>query len=185
MIRLFAALPLPEHVRTRLQMLQSGIQGARWVKPENFHLTLRFIGGVEHGLADDIDTALAGVTIPQFSLSLSNVGFFGKTEKARILWAGVDNQPMLTRLQAKVEQSLQRVGLPPETHRFTPHVTLARLKNARPAHVTSFVEDNAAFKTSVFPIDRFVLYSSFLSQSGAIYTPEVEYRLEPMPDDES
>jgi RNA 2',3'-cyclic 3'-phosphodiesterase len=177
MIRLFVAIPIPETVRLQLSMMCSGAPGAKWVAPENYHLSLRFIGEVEYGVADDIDAALSEIHAPSFLLEISGAGYFGKGEKARILWAGVAPQTHLDHLQAKVESALVRAGLPAEGRRFSPHVTLARLKRPDPARLDAYIGEHAGFHVSPFPVDRFVLYSSFLSGSGAIYTPEADYPL--------
>ena len=177
MIRLFVALTLPESLRLRLSALGGGVPGARWVKPENLHLTLRFIGEVDTGMADDVDAALNEVDAPAFDVSFVGAGYFGKPDAARILWAGIEANDILHHLQAKVESALVRTGLQPEKRRFSPHVTLARLKQAPANRVEQFVADHAGFRAGPVPIDRFTLYSSFLSSSGAIYTPEADYPL--------
>ena len=177
MIRLFVALTLPESLRLRLSALKGGVPGARWLNPDNLHLTLRFIGEVETGTADDLDAALGGVVAHAFDLSLSGVGFFGKPNAARILWAGVQPSDALNHLQAKIEAALARAGLPVEQRRFSPHVTLARLRRSPGNRIEQFVADNAGFHADLITVDRFTLYSSFLSSSGAIYTPEAEYPL--------
>jgi len=177
LIRLFVAIELPEGQRERLAQLCAGVPGAKWVRPENMHLTLRFIGEIENGLADDVDAALMKLQAPRFDLTLDGVGFFGKPSAARMLWAGVGKCDALMRLQAKVEATVQRAGLPAEERKFAPHVTLARLRGAPMHRLERFVGENADFLSGPFPVDRFVLYSSFLSSSGAIYTPEAVYPL--------
>lgn len=179
MIRLFVGIALPEMTRQRLSLLCAGVPGARWVKPENLHLTLRFIGEVEHGLAEDIDAALARVQAPQFDLMLDGVGFFGKPSAARILWAGVRRNDALARLQGKVETAVHRAGLSVEERKFSPHITLARLKGAPVQRLQRYVGENADFLTGPIPVEQFILFSSFLSSSGAIYTPEAYYDLNP------
>ena len=178
MIRLFAGLALPEPHRLRLMGLCAGVPGARWVRPESFHLSLHFIGDIEEGVADDVDSALAMVAAPSFSLALQGAGVFGKTDKARVLWAGVMPNPALIQLQARVESALARAGLAAEPRRFSPHVTLARLRRAPAARVEQFIVDHAQFRAEPFPVEQFILYSSFLSSSGAIYTREAAYALD-------
>jgi len=178
-IRLFIGLELPAMTRERLALLCAGLPGAKWVKPENLHLTLRFIGEVENGLAEDIDEALARVRAPRFDLALDSVGFFGKPAAARILWAGVAKSEPLSHLQMKVETAVQRAGLPAEERKFSPHVTLARLKGAPLQRLRRYVGENADFRAGPIAVERFTLFSSFLSSSGAIYTPEAYYDLDP------
>ena len=177
-MRLFVAIALPEDVRDRLATLQSGLPGARWVPPENLHLTLRFIGEADGRLARDIDAALAGVSMPSFPVTLARVDRFGSGAKVRSLWAGVEPNEPLRRLQAKVEQALQRTGLAPEGRKFKPHVTLARFNGGNPgARLYDYLSRQALFRAPAFEAREFVLYSSFLSQTGAIYRAEAEYPL--------
>jgi 2'-5' RNA ligase len=177
LIRLFVGIELPEATRERLAALCGGVPGARWVASENMHLTLRFIGEVERGLAEDVDSALLRVRCPRFELTLDGVGFFGKPSAARSLWAGVRKSEALARLQAKVETSVQGAGVPAEERKFSPHITLAWLKGAPALRLQRFIAENAHFLAGPIPVERFVLFSSFRSSSGPIYTPEADYPL--------
>jgi 2'-5' RNA ligase len=96
-----------------------------------------------------------------------------------MLWAGVTKSEPLSRLQMKVETTVQRAGLSAEERKFSPHVTLARLKGASASRLQRYVCENAAFRTGPIVVERFVLFSSFLSSAGAIYTAEAYYDLEP------
>ena len=177
-MRLFVAIALPDDIRDRLAALQSGLPGARWVPPENLHLTLRFIGETDGRQAQDIDAALAGIGMPAFPIALARVDRFGSGSKVRSIWAGVEPNEPLRRLQAKVEQALQRTGLIPEGRKFKPHVTLARFNGGGPgARLYDYLSRQALFRAPSFEVRDFVLYSSFLSQTGAIYRAEAEYPL--------
>lgn len=159
--------------------MAGGLPGARWTRGENFHLTLRFIGDVDEGVAEDIDGALREIDAPPFALTIAGVGFFGKGKAARTVWAGVEASEPLIRLQRKIETAMQRIGLAAEARKYTPHITLARLKGTPPGRLESFIADHSDFYAGPVPVDAFTLYSSFLSASGAIYTPEVTYPLHP------
>lgn len=179
MIRLFVAIDLPPSVRDRLAGMGGGVPNARWVPPEKMHLTLRFIGEVENGLAQDIDTALTKLHAPGFDIELDGVGFFGKASAARVLWAGVRRSEPLLRLQTKVEAALWDAGVPAEGRKFSPHVTLARMRRAPAARLQHFVADHAAFLSGPIPVDHITLYSSFRAASGPVYQAEAEYPLDP------
>jgi 2'-5' RNA ligase len=181
MIRLFVAIPLPETQRERLRSLCHGVRDARWVAPENLHLTLRFIGEVVEPVAEDIATALDDVRGAAFPLRLHGVGHFETGRKVRTLWAGVDRSAVLALLQERVESAVRRAGVAPDSRRFTAHVTLARLRPSPPHRVGNWVEANAMFSGAPFTVDRFVLYESFLSHSGAIHSPLEVYPLEVYP----
>jgi len=178
MIRLFTAIPLPELVRNQLGLLQSGLQGARWIKPENIHLTLRFVGEVRNDLASDIDMALAEISAPGFELALDDIGSFSHGKQPHSLWAGVSKSEPLMHLQAKIESALVRTGLEPETRKFSPHVTIARLKEMRPNRIETWLADHGGFRTEPFRVDHFALFSSFLKSEGALYIEEASYPLE-------
>jgi len=177
MIRLFVGLDIPETVRTQLAGLCHGLPRARWISPENFHITVRFIGEVDEGRAEDIDDVLAGVEIPAFEAGLAGVGAFGREHQAHTLWARVAAGAPVAALHDKVDRALQRVGLEPDRRKFLPHVTLARLKATPVERVEHFKAAHAMFRTDPFLVDRFVLFSSLLSKSGAIYRAEAEYPL--------
>jgi 2'-5' RNA ligase len=178
MIRLFVGLALPEAVQQQLDPLCAGVPGARWVATESRHLTLRFIGDVPESTATDIHDALSEIEAPAFALTLEGVGQFGSKGLARMLWVGAERQERLLRLAAKVESAVVRAGLERESRKFIPHVTLARLRDVREAQLGPYLADHALFRVEPFEVERFVLFSSFLSRNGAIYTPEAEYPLE-------
>jgi 2'-5' RNA ligase len=177
-MRLFVALDLPWELRQRLAMLSgSGIPGARWVPPENYHVTLRFIGEAPGYLAEDIDHALAALRGRGFQLSLAGLGVFAKGGRSTQLWVGVERTPQLEHLQNKIETALQRCGLEPERRRFQPHVTLARLDNAPESKLASFVQAHNLFRAEPVPVEHFTLFSSLLGKEQPVYTSEVEYQL--------
>jgi len=175
-MRLFTALALPDAVTDSLLALQGGVPGARWQTREQLHLTLRFIGEADGREAAAIDDALATVAAPAFTLELKGVGSFGG-RIPRDLWAGVRASEPLEHLQRKIESALQRLGLEPDGRKFTPHVTLARLKGTRRGAVVDFITDHALYSSTPFPVGAFILYSSKLTSDGAIYRAEKAYRL--------
>jgi 2'-5' RNA ligase len=177
-MRLFVALDLPWSVREQLAALcGSGIPGARWVPPENYHLTLRFIGEIPGHVARDVDDALLGLRAKGFALTLTGMGTFAKGGVSVALWAGVERTPSLEHLRNKIETALQRCGLEPERRRFQPHVSLARLDNPAEAKVAAFVQAHNLFRSAPIPVEHFTLFSSVLGKDRAVYTPEAEYEL--------
>jgi 2'-5' RNA ligase len=176
-MRLFVGLDLPWPIRERLSQFGGGIQGARWVPPENYHITLRFIGEVPAHKAEELDLALAALRARSFSISLTGVGTFEKAGRPVALWVGVERNPQLELLQSKIETVCQRSGLEPERRRFTPHVTLARLDNAMEAKLAAFVQANNLFRSEPVPIGHFTMFSSRLGKEASVYTAEVEYGL--------
>ena len=178
MLRLFVALDLTDEVRQRLAGLAGGVPGARWTGLESMHLTLRFIGEVPEDQAMDIDAALAEIRAPAFTLTFDGVGMFGSGRRARVLWAGVERNEALAHLQAKVESALVRCGLPAEERKFSPHITLARLKDAPADRIGRFLSDRGLFRAGPMPVDHLTLYRSHLGNGGAVYEALREYPLE-------
>lgn len=176
-MRLFVALDLPEEIKELLGDLAEGIPGARWVPDDNLHLTLRFIGEVPSHRAEEIDLALATLRGRCFSLNIHGVGTFSKAGREVALWAGVEKTPALDLLQTKIETALQRAGLEPERRRFTPHITLARLDNAPPDKLASFLQRRNLLRAGPIPVEHFTLFSSRLGKEASVYTPEVDYAL--------
>lgn len=177
MIRLFVALSLPEDIADGLSRLGNGVPGARWVPPENYHLTLRFVGNVDEDVAEDVHDALTGVFADGFDLRLNGLTWFGAKRKPSAIIACAEKTPELLHLQKKVENAVARTGLGPDARKFMPHITLARLKGASAENVDRYCAERADYQSRPFTVDQFTLYSSFLSHSGAIYTPEADYPL--------
>ena len=177
MIRLFVAVELPEQVRDRLARISYNLAGARWLDGDAVHLTLRFIGEVDHDVAADIDDALLRVAAPAFQLCLAGVGHFGSRGRAAVLWIGVGASSALAQLQAKIESALVRTGLAPEGRKFHPHVTLARLRATPADRLAPILADLGALRLGPFTVEHFTLFSSMLSKDGAVYTPEARYPL--------
>lgn len=178
MPRLFTALEIPRDAALSLSLLRGGLPGARWIDVENYHLTLRFFGDIEGHVADEVANALDRVRRPAFSLALSGVGAFG-SKKPHAVWAGVSASPDLAALQAEIERICQRLGLPPDPRKFSPHVTLARLRNTAPQDVAHYLSARGNFATAPFKVGRFVLMSSRESVGGGPYVVEEAWPLTP------
>lgn len=176
-MRLFVALALPAHLKQQIALLAGGIPGARWVRPENYHLTLRFIGEQPPHRAEEIDAALTALRGRGFVLAFAGLGTFDKAGRSTALWLGVERNEALERLRAKIETALQRVGLEPERRRFLPHVTLARLEGVAEARLASYVQAHNLFRSDPVEVGHFTLFSSWPGNEQPVYTPEVEYAL--------
>ena len=177
MLRLFVALDLPPPVKAQLAALSGGIPGAKWIPPENHHLTLRFIGEIEPWLAEEVDAALAAIRAPRFDLALAGLGTFEKGGRIQSIHVTAERSEALTRLQGKVETALQRIGLEPERRRFAPHVTLARTDRAETHKLVSFMQAHSLFRAPPVAVEHFTLFSSHLGKEAAHYVPEVDYGL--------
>lgn len=178
MPRLFVALAVPDAVALSLSMLQAGVPGARWQTREQLHLTLRFIGEVDGRAANAIHDVLSAIAAPGFDLELHGTGAFG-AKHPHALWAGVRPNEALLHLQKKIEIAVQRAGIPADRQKYTPHVTLARLRGTPVGRVMDFLTDHALYSSERFVVNGFILYSSALTSDGSIYRAEQAYRLLP------
>jgi 2'-5' RNA ligase len=175
--RLFAAIPVPEHVVEQIVRLQCGVPAAAWRPRENLHLTLRFFGSVAPNLIDDLDRELAAIKVSPFKMKLQGAGWFGRAEP-RALWVGAKADDALFRLQKKCETAARGLSLRAETRKFLPHVTLAYLAGTSRQSALSFELQNADFASCEFDVTRFKLCSSWISRGDAnIYVDEAVYTL--------
>lgn len=177
MIRLFAALALPDPVARCLAPSQCGLAGARWRPAEALHVTLRFFGDVTETQAEDLDGELAKVTGKPLTLTLAGVGAFNEGERITAVWTGVQDHEALKGLANRCEAAARRAGLKPETRKYTPHVTLAYLGRSDPVAVSAWLATHALLKSEPFTISQFGLYSSWQTSEGSRYTAERIYRL--------
>ena len=174
MPRLFTGLELPPQVIQTLSLMRGGLPGARWIDPDNYHLTLRFIGDVESGIAREIAFMLGQVKRKDFELRLDGLTSFGG-HKPRAIVASVSPSQALMELQAEHERLLRRIGLEPEGRKYTPHVTVARLRDSSSHQVADYLSARGHFRAPVFEPERFVLFSSRDSVGGGPYVVEADY----------
>ena len=177
MPRLFTGLEIPADIAFALSLKRGGLHGAHWIDAENYHITLRFIGDVDNATAADVEASLERLanSLP-FTVRLTHLGGFGGN-KPHALYAGIELNDTLARLQAAHERLLQRIGLAPEGRKYTPHVTLARLRGTAPEEVARYLAMAGRFEPMEFPARRFVLYSSRDSVGGGPYVVEQSYPL--------
>ena len=177
MIRLFAAVAVPEEIGEGLARRQQGIPGARWRPLDGLHITLRFAGDIAETVADDFDAALSGVAGDAFQITLAGVGSFGDGADIRAVWAGVEDSTPLRRLASRCETAARRAGLKPETRAWKPHVTLAYLHRPEPARVAAWIQGHNLLRSPPFEVPSFGLYSSWSTDHGSAYQLERSYRL--------
>jgi len=175
-MRLFVALAIPAPVAQSIMLIQGGVPGARWQTREQLHLTLRFIGEADGRGASMLDDAFSNIEAPGFELQLHGVGQFGN-KQPHTLWAAARASEALAHLQRKVDNAIRRVGQAQDAHKFTPHVTVGRLRNPEQGKVIEWLTHNALFTSPGFRVDAFQLYSSRLTSDGSVYAVERDYPL--------
>jgi RNA 2',3'-cyclic 3'-phosphodiesterase len=180
MVRAFVGISLPERVTAALQAQQAGLPAGRAVPPENFHLTLAFLGESPMPVVEDVHYALDRLAAPSFALTLEGIGLFGG-ERPRSVHAVVRPEPALSHLRARVLEAARGAGIPLPRERFHPHVTLARLPvSLAPddlGRLRSHVAARAGFICGPFSVQSFSLFRSRLGRSGATYEIMAEYEL--------
>lgn len=176
MPRLFIALPMPEEVAVDLERLSTGLPGARWSDPDSYHLTLRFVGEVDHETFWELGQALTTVRVPPLELALKGLGLFPPRGEPHTLWVGVEDALALAPLKRRIDRVVREVGLADERRNFHPHVTIARFRFPPPPdRLGSWLKGRALFRTRPFPVSQFNLYSSVLRPDGAEHTIEATY----------
>ncbi len=177
MLRLFAALAVPDEVAQLLLNRQRDLPGARWRPAEALHVTLRFFGEIREDMADDLDGELSRVAGAPLTLELEGVGAFGEGRDIHAVWAGVAENAALRQLAGRCEAAARRAGLAPDRRTYRPHVTLAYLTRPDPAEVAAWIQRHNLLKSPAFEVSRFGLYSSHLSSKGSSYLLEQDYPL--------
>jgi len=177
-IRTFVAIPLPESIITFIRKLQDGIRDygfkARWVRPENIHLTLKFLGDIDKSDTEKIGDAMSDTVKvhPPLSLAAKGIGVFPGIKRPRVIWMGLkgDTFPLIE-LQKTLDRNLHEVGFPKESRPFKGHLTLTRIKG----HIDSrklldAMESFGNLESETFAADQIVLFKSDLKPTGAVYT---------------
>jgi 2'-5' RNA ligase len=183
-LRLFVAVTLPEDVRERLARWQDRLRGARadvsWVKPENIHLTVKFLGETDRKALARIQPALrdAAAQRSPFALELAGLGTFGG-RVPRVVWAGVsDGVEPLADLAGRVDRALGRVGVAKERRPFSAHATLGRVRSSTNAEaLVAAAEAGRSERFGRVPVEGFVLMQSRLDPRGSVYTAVERYDL--------
>jgi 2'-5' RNA ligase len=175
MPRLFTGLEIPPEVAETLSGHRGGLPGARWIEPADYHVTLRFIGDVDDGMARDLMLGLSETRPrPAMPVTLSGLDSFGGP-RPRAVFARVERSAELLHLQAEQEALMRRAGLAPEARAFTPHVTLARLRRSSAIDVADYLAMRGLFRSLTFTAERFALFSARDSVGGGPYVVEAAY----------
>ncbi|RLE45068.1 RNA 2',3'-cyclic phosphodiesterase [Candidatus Woesearchaeota archaeon] len=175
-MRLFIAIDLPEHVKDYLELVKREFSRyflAKWVRRENIHLTVKFLGEVKDELVDELINRLNRIKIKPFKLCIDSLGVFPSERFARVLWAGFDASSELIDLRRQIDSELP-FG---DEKEFKAHATIARIKKIKDKK--GFVEKLRKFEIErlCFEVKCFVLYKSTLTPEGPIYEVVKEFAL--------
>jgi len=180
-LRCFIAIELPEEIKAGLSRLQAQLKpsqfSVKWVDPYSIHMTLKFLGNVNAGMTSQIieATAEAAQGVSPFRLEIKDLGVFPNPRRVQVVWVGISGEvEKLLQLQRGIESSLAKLGFAPEARAFTPHLTLARVRDqASPDERQRLGQLIASTKFEAvytFPVEAISLMRSQLSREGAIYS---------------
>ncbi|HYP27893.1 MAG TPA: RNA 2',3'-cyclic phosphodiesterase [Blastocatellia bacterium] len=178
-IRTFICIEIPESIKERIRGLQQSLRRidaqASWVKPENIHLTLKFLGDVEstriERVRDGVERASGSTS--RFQVTVGGAGCFPSPKSPRVLWVGLSGMPdELLKLHKQIEDSLAREGFPRDAKKFSPHLTIARLRAPRNASQLAEALIATGFEPGTFEAREVIVMRSDLNPKGSIYTPQ-------------
>jgi 2'-5' RNA ligase len=185
-MRVFVALEIPAAVRDNLaaqvqELRELSAKVAdkrpRWVRPENLHVTLKFIGEVSPAKLEGIRGALSAIRSDALvEIKFCGLGFFPNEQYPRVLWAGLDASANLPSLAGDIDSALETQGFPRERRAFTPHLTLARIEPpGLHEKLRAAIQKNGVREFGAFQARDFYLIESKLKPSGAEYTTLASY----------
>lgn len=174
-MRLFVALEIPTKTRENLASLMASLRAiareARWVRPDNLHVTLKFLGEVAEDTLEAVETALGRIRSDQaVTLEFRGLGFFPNEKKPRVFWAGIEASSNLKTLAGDIEGAVEKCGIARDKREFSPHLTLARLERPLPEAFRKAIAENAQRDFGSLRTGEFRLVQSKLKPSGAEYT---------------
>lgn len=181
-MRLFTAIDLPADVLLRLERLLTALRPEaliKWSPLDNLHITTKFIGEWPEERMDELHAALTSVAPRDpFPVELKELGWFPNERSPRVLWAGVHGGSALLDLAQRTDERLAQLGIMPEERPFSPHLTLARIKNTVPlGRLKQRVREMQATPLGTFAVSYFSLYRSEPGSNASIYHKLRDYRL--------
>ena len=177
-LRLFVAIDAPAAVVATLHAAIHPLPGFAWTRPEQLHLTLRFLGDTPAALIAPLRERLRAIRVASFILPVEGLGVFPPRGQPRVLWCGIGNgHPHLHQLRQRIDDTLLALGIEADLRRFVPHFTLARLTPAARSQLPHWLHTHRNLAAPPFRVDRFTLYASELRAEGAVHTVLVEYPL--------
>lgn len=183
-MRLFTAIDLPVEILLRLERLISSLRQAaliKWSPLDNLHITTKFIGEWPEARLDELDTVLRKApTREPIEIELKDLGWFPNERYPRVLWVGVHGGSPLAQLTLDTEQVLQSLGIAREDRTFSPHLTIARIKNPVPlGRLKHTVRELQPAALGKFTVDRFSLFLSEPGSNASIYRKLRDYQFAP------
>jgi 2'-5' RNA ligase len=176
--RLFVAIGMPAAVTDLLVSLDPRLPGIRWMRPDQIHLTVSFLGNVGPLAGETLREKLAAITFSGFFMPVKGIGTFPPKGKPNVIWAGVGSgHPQLFHVYKRVQEAALGAGLQPDLRRWTPHITFARCRDVSPQTILPFLKEQVDFDAGMVRVESFALYSSIPGPLGSAYTRELEVKV--------
>jgi len=177
-MRTFIAIELSDHVKKKIEQLQAPLKKTNtfvsWVKPENIHITLKFLGEVPENKINEVFSATGKALegAKKFTMSLKGLGAFPDVRRPRVIWIGSGSgEKELSYLANRVEEEMEKIGFPKENRKFSAHFTIGRVKSSKNIEKLMELVKSSDFSTEEIEIKEVVVMKSQLHPAGAIYTP--------------
>jgi len=167
---------VPVAIKKKVASFIGEIPNARWIKPDNYHITIRFIGSVENWQTYEIDSMMKTISFMPFSIKIKEFDFFIKPHRRTKILLKIEKSSHLKELREKIESAIYRCGFNSERRKFIPHITLARINKINKLHLQEFLKNKSPINLSEIYIDRFVLFQSHIGKLGANYQKICEYK---------
>ncbi|MDA3812381.1 MAG: RNA 2',3'-cyclic phosphodiesterase [Spirochaetaceae bacterium] len=167
--RLFIAIDPPDSIRSSIHSICGGMKKVKWVTEDQIHLTIRFIGDIDELVFKNICQGLSTLKPISFLLKVQDLGHFPLRGNPKVLWAGVEENRELVKLYKSVNSVVESCRLEPEHRKFSPHITLGRIKGESVETIAEYLRFHSKFKTPSFDVLEYHLYSSILTPDGAIH----------------
>jgi RNA 2',3'-cyclic 3'-phosphodiesterase len=184
-VRTFIAIDIPQTIKDRIEALQRKLGGSRaqvsWTKASKIHLTLKFLGDVARSKLDEVIAAAerAASRAAPFEVEVGGAGCFPSLRNPRVLWIGLSQIPdPLAKLHTAVELELARIGFAREQKKFSPHLTIARIRTPSPDArelAERLIEEG--FQAESFRAEEVIVMRSEMKSTGSVYTPQAVIKL--------
>jgi 2'-5' RNA ligase len=176
MLRVFVGINLPENAKEALGLYCQNLD-TEWVKKENLHITMSFVGEVDQVSYRTLLSELERIDLNKFEIKIKGVGYFKSKKGPRTIWAGIDRSSDLIKLKDEIDGVLEELGINFDRRTFHPHVTLARPKGLSYDLFNKYMEEISKDSELLIPIDSFEIFSSKLTDDGVEYAIENQYHL--------
>ncbi|PJZ67033.1 RNA 2',3'-cyclic phosphodiesterase [Leptospira wolffii] len=175
-MRTFIGISLSEETKESLHRICIGLEGIRWLDPENFHLTLAFLGELDPDRIEIVSEICSEIRSEPFRIDIKGVGIFGH-KSPEVLYTSVIASEELKNLQKSLDSSLRRAGFSLEKKEYKPHITIGRFRKTQEKKLNQYLQEFETFELPGIQVSEFHIFSSRTGPEGAMYRVEETYPL--------